>query len=93
MINAVIIEDERHGLDNLKNLLSKYCPQVKVIGEAGSVETGIELFSSLKEKVNVAFLDINLPDGLVFQILNALPKRSLLLDTRSLLSKPVIIVL
>ena len=74
MINAVIIEDERHGLDNLKNLLSKYCPQVSVIGDAGSVESGIELFSSLKEKINVAFLDINLPDGLVFQLLNSLPK-------------------
>ncbi len=74
MINAIIIEDERHGLDNLKNLLAKYCPQVKVIGDAGSIETGQALFSNITEKVDVAFLDINLPDGLVFQLLNALGK-------------------
>ena len=74
MINAVIIEDEVHGLDNLKNLLKQYCPQVAVIAEAGSVETGKELLSRPDLKVDVAFLDINLPDGLVFQLLNSLDR-------------------
>ena len=68
MINAVIIEDEVHGLDNLKNLLGKYCPKVSVVGEAGSIETGKKLLSRPDLKVDVAFLDINLPDGLVFSI-------------------------
>jgi len=68
VIEAVIVEDEAKGLNNLKNLLDKYCPQVKVTGEAGSVERGAALLHN--SKPDVAFLDISLPDGLVFQMLN-----------------------
>jgi two-component system, LytTR family, response regulator len=68
VIEAVIVEDEAKGLNNLKNLLDKYCPQVRVTGEAGSVEKGAALL--LNSKPDVAFLDISLPDGLVFQMLN-----------------------
>lgn len=72
MITAVIIEDEINGLNNLKNLLAEHCPDVEIIGEAGSVAQGIELFSNESIKPDVAFLDISLPDGLVFQLLNRL---------------------
>ena len=71
-INAVIVEDELKGLNNLKNLLSKYCKNVEVVGEATTIEEGFQLLNSKKDSVNVAFLDINLPDGLVFQMLNRL---------------------
>ena len=70
MIKAVIIEDEVKGLNNLKNLLAQHCGDVDIIGTAGSVEEGVELFSDPAIKPDVAFLDISLPDGLVFQLLN-----------------------
>lgn len=72
MIKAVIVEDELKGLNNLKNLLAKYCEAVEVIGEACSIEEGLELFADPAVRPNVAFLDISLPDGLVFQLLNQL---------------------
>lgn len=72
MIKAVIIEDEIKGLNNLKNLLTQYCEEVQLIGEATSVEEGLELFADPAVKPDVAFLDISLPDGLVFQLLNKL---------------------
>lgn len=72
MITAVIIEDEINGLNNLKNLLDEHCEEVEVIGEAGTVAQGIELFSDPAIKPDVAFLDISLPDGQVFQLLNQL---------------------
>ena len=72
MIKAVIVEDEIKGLNNLKNLLAKYCEDVEIIGEAGSVEDGVVLFSDPAIKPEVAFLDISLPDGLIFQLLNQL---------------------
>lgn len=72
MIKAVIVEDEIKGLNNLKNLLAQYCEEVELIGEAGSVEEGLELFADPAVKPDVAFLDISLPDGLVFQLLNRL---------------------
>ncbi|RMF00937.1 MAG: DNA-binding response regulator [Bacteroidetes bacterium] len=72
MIKAVIIEDEAKGLQNLQNLLAKHCPQVSVVGTADSVATGYKLLSDLDDELDVAFLDISLPDGLVFQLLNRL---------------------
>ena len=70
MIKSVIIEDEVKGLNNLKSLLGEYCPEVEVIGEAGSIGEASSLMEKLEETPDVAFLDINLPDGLVFQWLN-----------------------
>lgn len=74
MIKAVIVEDEINGLNNLKNMLNKHCDDVSVVGEAGSVAEGVELLSDSNTDVDVAFLDINLPDGEVFQLLNKLDK-------------------
>lgn len=74
MINAFIIEDELRGLENLKNLLTQYCPEVKVIGEAQTLESGLNQLSNPAMNPDVAFLDINLPDGLVFSMLSSLKK-------------------
>ncbi|MEO1517807.1 MAG: LytTR family DNA-binding domain-containing protein [Bacteroidota bacterium] len=72
MIKAVIVEDEINGLNNLKNLLSKYCEEVQVVGEATNITEGLALFGDSSIQPDVAFLDINLPDGTVFQLLNQL---------------------
>lgn len=72
VIKAVIVEDEVKGLNNLKNLLGKYCEEVEVIGEATSNEEALNLLSSPDVDPDVAFLDISLPDGQVFQLLNQL---------------------
>jgi two-component system LytT family response regulator len=71
-IKAIIVEDEVKGLNNLKTMLQEHCEQVKVMGEAGSVEEGLQLFERERLKPDLAFLDINLPDGQVFQLLNKL---------------------
>lgn len=72
MIKAVIVEDEPKGRHNLKNLLAQHCEEVEIIGEAGSVNEGVELLSDPDLQPDLAFLDISLPDGLVFQLLNDL---------------------
>ncbi len=74
MIKALIVEDERQGLNNLKNLLQSHCPDVVVIAEAQSVEQGLRLFKEHDIKPDVAFLDIQLPDGTVFELLDELRK-------------------
>ena len=71
MINAAIVEDEINGLNNLKNLLTKYCDGVNVVLEASTVAEGVDKLSE-NQKIDVAFLDISLPDGLVFQMLEGL---------------------
>jgi two-component system LytT family response regulator len=72
VIKAIILEDEPQGLNNLKNMLSKYCEEIEIIGEAPSVKDAQELFDDPEFEPDVAFLDINLQDGLVFQLLNEL---------------------
>lgn len=72
MIKAVIVEDEERGLLNLKNMLARECPNVEIIGEAEKIEDALDLFNDPAIKPDVAFLDIRLPDGLVFQLLNQL---------------------
>lgn len=72
VINAFIVEDEPRGMANIKNLLASHCSNVNIIGEATSIEEGKALFANPEFRPDVAFLDIALPDGLVFSLLDSL---------------------
>ena len=72
VINAIIVEDEIRSMNNLKNLLESHCPEVNIIGDALTIEEGIDLFEDPSFKPDLAFLDISLPDGLVFKMLDQL---------------------
>jgi len=72
MMKAIIIEDEIKSVQNLTNLLKLYCEGVKVIADAGSIEDGLTLLKDPAINPDVVFFDINLPDGLVFQLIDQL---------------------
>lgn len=73
MLRAVIVEDELKGLNNLKTQLQKHCTnQVEIVGEANSIQDAMKMFSDLDDSPDLAFLDIDLPDGLVFKMLEEL---------------------
>ncbi|MCB0523879.1 MAG: LytTR family DNA-binding domain-containing protein [Saprospiraceae bacterium] len=72
LTRALIIEDEPEGLENLRNLLRMYCPDVEVVAEGGTNEDLLRLAEDKEKNFDVAFLDISLPDGLVFQGLQQL---------------------
>jgi two-component system, LytTR family, response regulator len=67
MITAILIEDDHNLRNGLKALLEKTAPEIKIIGEADSVVSGIQLLSNLQPQV--VFLDIHLGDGSGFDIL------------------------
>lgn len=68
MTRALLIEDEPESLRNLLNLLEKYCPDVDVVATGESNADLLRLAGDERDSsFDVAFLDINLPDGLVFQ--------------------------
>jgi two-component system, LytTR family, response regulator len=70
MIRALLIEDEPEGLENLINQLAAYCPEVEVVATGGSNADLLRLASEDEDnKYDVAFLDISLPDGLIFNAL------------------------
>jgi two-component system LytT family response regulator len=39
MIQTLIVDDNKHNRAVLVKLITEYCPDVKIIGEASSVET------------------------------------------------------
>src|ERR1043165_7969376 len=71
MINAIIIDDERHSCDALQMLLAKCCSQVQVTAICYSGEEGIKKINELKPKL--IFLDIEMPHMNGFQMLERLP--------------------
>lgn len=72
MENAIIIDDEFNVRKGLSALLQEYCPSINIIGEAASVQEGVELINKLNP--DLIFLDIQLPDGSGFDVLKALSK-------------------
>jgi len=68
LLRTLIIDDEAHVRVTLKRLLEQVCPQVKVVGEAGSVASGI---TAIREKTpDLVLLDIKMDDGTGFDLLN-----------------------
>ena len=70
MINAVIIDDEPKNVRVLKNMLREFCPEVSLLGEANNSNEGKELIQ--QKKPQLVFLDIEMPYGNGFDLLNAL---------------------
>lgn len=72
MINSVIIDDEIHGQKFLNGLIAKHCPEVTVLAMADSMETGIAIIK--KHKPDLVFLDIQMPNGTGFDLLDKIEK-------------------
>lgn len=68
MIRCIIVEDEVKSRETLKGLLARFCPDVMVVAEAGGVQSGKEAIA--KYQPEVIFLDIEMPDGSGFRLLD-----------------------
>jgi len=68
MIRTLIIDDEIRAKETIQAMLEIYCKEdVKVVGSAKNVRTGIE---AIKEhKPDLVLLDIKMPDGSGFDLL------------------------
>ncbi|MCF8404843.1 MAG: LytTR family DNA-binding domain-containing protein [Bacteroidales bacterium] len=67
MYNTLIIDDESNARNALKNLLAKHCPEILVKGEANCVADGVALIKA--ENPDLVFLDVQMPDGTGFDLL------------------------
>lgn len=66
-MKAVIIEDEKKSREMLADLLKNNFPQITILGLGKNVTEGVELIQNLKP--NLLFLDISMPDGTGFDVL------------------------
>ncbi len=69
---AIVIEDEPESLQNMLNQLATYCPDVEVVATGGSNADFLRLVDKYEGQFEVAILDIQLTDGLVFNALKEL---------------------
>ncbi len=72
MLKAYILDDEAQSRENLHIFIKKYCKNVEVVAEGGTIKAGLNFLNDEKNQIDVAFLDIDLGDGLVFQVLDKL---------------------
>jgi two-component system LytT family response regulator len=67
MIKALLIDDEKKSTLTLKKLLSKYCSDFIVEGEADNIKDALRLIR--QKDPDVVFLDIEMADGSGFDLL------------------------
>lgn len=70
MIRAVIIDDIDKARIALKSDIQQYCPEVRVVAEAGGVEDGMQVIRDYAP--DIVFLDIRMGDGTGFDLLEKL---------------------
>jgi two-component system, LytTR family, response regulator len=72
MIRAIIIDDEHDSRTTVANILMNYCNNISVVGQAANVNDGLSLIA--RKKPDVIFLDIQMPDGTGFDLLERIKK-------------------
>lgn len=69
-VSAVIIDDEPGNIVTLTELIKQYCPQLVLLGTAQNPTEGISLIRKVKPEL--VFLDIEMPYGNAFDLLDKL---------------------
>jgi len=72
MIQTIIIDDEANVRSTTRQILTELRPDIDIVGEAADVSSGISLIENTY--FDLLLLDIKLPDGTGFDILEKLNK-------------------
>ncbi len=69
-MNILSIEDEINAYEYLKRMLYKIKPDIKSISNIDSVQGSLNYLSKHQDSLDLIFMDIQLADGLSFEIFN-----------------------
>jgi len=72
-LRTVIVDDEERSRNTLQSLLATYCPEVAVLAQADSADSAEQLLAT--ERPDVLFLDIQMPGGSGFELLERIRDR------------------
>ena len=72
-LKTLIIEDEANSREILRNYLAKYCSNTELMGEAANITDGLALIQ--EHKPDLVFLDVEMPFGNAFDLLEKVPDR------------------
>jgi two-component system LytT family response regulator len=70
LVKTIIVDDEQPSREALLNYLSEFCPEVKIVAECDSAQSGYDAIR--KHKPHLVFLDVEMPQGSGFDLLNRL---------------------
>ncbi len=73
-LKAVIVEDEANSREILRNYLTKYCENISLLGEGATIEEGLKEIK--KHQPDLVFLDVEMPFGNAFDLLDKIPDRT-----------------
>lgn len=73
-MRTIIIDDEQQSHDTLRHYLAQSSTSIDIVASGYSVKEGMELIR--KHKPDLVFLDVELPDGTGFELLEKLGKPS-----------------
>ena len=74
-MNVIIVEDEIPAAEKLERYLQKYSAEVKVLARFQSVRDTVDWLRAHQDQLDLIFMDIQLSDGLSFQIFQQVPVR------------------
>lgn len=80
MISTLIIEDEAPAADRLELLLKEIDPEIDIMDKLDSISTSVEWLNN-KPHPQLIMLDIQLADGLSFEIFNQVTPESFIIFT------------
>lgn len=69
-MRSIIVDDEPKNVRILEKLLTDYCDDVNIIGTAGDANAALQIIEHLKPEL--VFLDIEMPNGNAFELLDKL---------------------
>jgi DNA-binding LytR/AlgR family response regulator len=67
-LRILIIEDEIIAADRIKDMILSYDPSIEIISTLDSVIDAVNFLSKRKTEVDLIFMDIQLSDGICFEI-------------------------
>ncbi|MBL4715008.1 response regulator transcription factor [Bacteroidales bacterium AH-315-I05] len=70
MISTIIIDDEQKSRETIADILDLYCKDVSVVAQAEDVKSGLNAIAQYKP--DVILLDVKMPDGTGFDLLQQL---------------------
>lgn len=70
-LNCIIVDDEPQNQEVLEKMIDQFCPSVKVLGKADSVESAVKFIDTVKP--DIVFLDVEMPGGNGFTLFEKIP--------------------
>lgn len=75
MINAILVDDERHNSEVLSEILKQHCPNVSIAAVCTQITEAEQKINALEPQL--LFLDVQMPNGSGFDLLDRLGNKQI----------------